>query len=272
MFRGTPDLMATGNGRLAGKIALITGVGGGIGRAAAIRFAAEGARVVGCDLQDDAAQETVVLAEKVLAEKGGAMTAMGGVDLGDADQAAAWVDAAVATYGGIDILFNNASGIRMGPLATLPIADWNFTIRNELDLVYYTTRAAWPHLIQNGGGSIISMGSIAAMRAVEFTPQSSHSAAKAGVMALSLQMVSEGGRHGIRANTISPGITRTPATAPLLDRPSEDFRRLVLDRIPLGRIGQADDVANAALWLASDESTYVSGTNIVVDGGMSALG
>jgi meso-butanediol dehydrogenase / (S,S)-butanediol dehydrogenase / diacetyl reductase len=178
----------------------------------------------------------------------------------------------VATYGGIDILFNNASAIRMGPLATLPIEDWNFTIRNELDLVYYTTRAAWPHLIEHGGGSIISMGSIAAMRAVEFTAQSSHSAAKAGVMALSLQMVTEGGRHGIRANTISPGITRTPATAPLLDQPPADFQRLVLDRIPLRRVGQADDVANAALWLASDESSYVSGTNIVVDGGMSSLG
>jgi meso-butanediol dehydrogenase/(S,S)-butanediol dehydrogenase/diacetyl reductase len=255
-------------GRLDGKIALITGVGGGIGRAAAVRFAAEGARVVGCDLQDEAATQTAGLA----AAAGGTMTAMGGVDLGDADQAAAWVDAAVATYGGIDVLFNNASAIRMGPLASLPIADWNFTIRNELDLVYYTTRAAWPHLITAGGGSIISMGSIAAMRAVEFTAQSSHSAAKAGVMALSLQMVTEGGRHGIRANTISPGITDTPATAALLADPPDDFRRLVLDRIPLARVGRPEDIANAALWLAGDESSYVSGTNIVVDGGMSSLG
>jgi NAD(P)-dependent dehydrogenase (short-subunit alcohol dehydrogenase family) len=254
--------------RLEGKIALITGVAGGIGRAGAVLFAAEGARVVGCDLAKDGAEETAELARAA----GGEMAVMTGVDLGDADHAAAWVSEAAEVYGGVDILFNNASAIRMGPVASLPVADWDFTIRNELNLVYYTTRAAWPHLVARGGGSIISMGSIAAMRSVEFTPQSSHSAAKGGVMALSLQLVTEGGRHGIRANTISPGITRTPATAPLLDDPPEDFRRLVLDRIPLRRIGEAEDIARAALWLASDESSYVTGTNIVVDGGMSSLG
>jgi NAD(P)-dependent dehydrogenase (short-subunit alcohol dehydrogenase family) len=91
-------------------------------------------------------------------------------------------------------------------------------------------------------------------------------------MALSLQLVSEGGPYGIRANTISPGITRTPATSPLLDDPPDDFRRLVLDRIPLRRVGEAQDIAQAALWLAGDESSYVTGTNLVVDGGMSSLG
>jgi len=145
-------------------------------------------------------------------------------------------------------------------------------MRNELDLVYYTVRAAWPHLKAHGGGSIINVGSIAALRGVEFMPQNAHSAAKGGVIALTLQLVVEGGPHGIRANTISPGMTETPNTAPLLADPPERLRTVVLDRIPLGRHGQPEDVVNAAVFLASDESSWISGTNIVIDGGASVLG
>jgi NAD(P)-dependent dehydrogenase (short-subunit alcohol dehydrogenase family) len=255
-------------GRLAGKTALITGVGGGMGVTAARRFAAEGARVVGCDLDDDGAAATE---ERVRAE-GGEITVTGGVDLGDADAARAWVDAAVATYDGIDVLYNNASTQRFGALDELSVADWDFTMRNELDLVYYTVRAAWPHLRAYGGGSIVNVGSIAALRGVEFMPQNAHSAAKGGVIALTLQLVVEGGPHGIRANVISPGMTETPTTAPLLAEPPARFQSLVLDRIPLGRHGRPDDVVNAAVFLASDESSWISGTNIVIDGGASALG
>ena len=149
---------------------------------------------------------------------------MGGVDLGDAEQARAWVDAAVATYDGIDVLYNNASTQRFGALDELSIEDWDFTMRNELDLVYYTVRAAWPHLKAYGGGSIINVGSIAALRGVEFMPQNAHSTAKGGVIALTLQLVVEGGPHGIRANVISPGMTETPNTAPMLADPPERFR------------------------------------------------
>lgn len=246
-------------GRLAGKVALITGIGGGIGATAAAMFAAEGAKVVGCDLGEVRAQ-------------GGNITAMSGVDLGDPDQARAWVDEAVAVHDGIDVLYNNASAQRFGALDELSVEDWRFTMRNELDLVYYTVRAAWPHLKRHGGGSIINVASIAALRGVEFMPQNAHSAAKGGVLALTLQLVVEGGPHGIRANVISPGITETPNTAPLLADPPEKFQRLVLDRIPLGRPGQPKDVVNAAIFLASDESSWISGTNIVVDGGGSVLG
>ena len=255
-------------GRLAGKVALITGVGGGIGAAAAVRFAAEGARVAGCDLNADAARET----EKLVRDQGGEITVAGGVDLGDPVQAEAWVDQAVAGYGGLDVLYNNASGQRFGAIDQLGVADWDFTMRNELNLVYYTVRAAWPHLIAAGGGSIINVGSIAALRGVEFMPQNAHSAAKGGVIALTLQLVVEGGPHGIRANVISPGLIETPNTAPMLADPPERMRRVVLDRIPLGRHGTSDDVVNAALFLASDESAWVSGANLVVDGGGSTLG
>ena len=255
-------------GRLSGKVALITGVGGGIGAAAAARFAAEGARVVGCDLDADGAART----EGEVRAAGGEIEVMGGVDLGDAGQARAWVDQAVATYDGIDVLFNNASAQRFGALDELSVADWDFTMRNELNLVYYTVRAAWPHLKAYGGGSIINVGSIAALRGVEFMPQNAHSAAKGGVIALTLQLVVEGGPLGIRSNVISPGLVETPNTAPMLADPPERLRRIVLDRIPLGRHGQPEDIVNAAVFLASDESSWMSGANLVVDGGGSALG
>jgi meso-butanediol dehydrogenase / (S,S)-butanediol dehydrogenase / diacetyl reductase len=261
-------MTSSGTGRLAGKVALITGTGGGMGRAAAILFAREGARVAGCDLNAAASAETVELARAA----GGEMTAMAPVDLGDPAAAAAWVDKAAATYGGIDVLYNNASAIRMGPIDRLSVDDWHFTLRNELDTVFFVTRAAWPHLIRGGGGSIINVGSIAAIRGVEFIEQNAHSAAKAGCVALTLQFVAEGRGHGIRANTISPGMIHTPATDPLLSDPPEVFRRMVLDRIPMGRVGQPEDIAKTALFLASDDSEWISGANIVVDGGLTTLG
>lgn len=254
--------------RLDGKIALITGVGGGIGAAAAARFVAEGARVVGCDLDTVGVLRTA----KQIRAAGGEITVMGGVDLGDPVQAQAWVDDAVDVHGGIDVLYNNASTQRFGALDELSTADWDFTMRNELDLVYYTVRAAWPHLKRHGGGSIVNVGSIAAIRGVEFMAQNAHSAAKGGVIALTLQLVVEGGPYGIRANVISPGLIETPNTAPMLADPPPALRKIVLDRIPLGRHGRPDDVVNAAVYLASDESAWVSGAHLVVDGGGSVLG
>jgi NAD(P)-dependent dehydrogenase (short-subunit alcohol dehydrogenase family) len=255
-------------GRLTGKIALITGVGGGIGAHAAARFAAEGARVAGCDLDADAAAAT----EEAVRVAGGDIHVTGGVDLGDAAAARAWVDGAVARYDGIDVLYNNASAQRFAPLTELSVAAWDFTMRNELSLVYYTVRAAWPHLQRHGGGSIINVGSIAATRGVEFMAQNAHATAKGGVIALTLQLVVEGGPHGIRANVISPGLVETPNTAPLLADPPDRVRRIVLDRIPLGRHGQPADIVNAAVFLASDEASWISGAHLVVDGGGSVLG
>ena len=197
---------------------------------------------------------------------------MGGVDLGDADAARGWVDAAVATYDGIDVLYNNASTQRFAALDELTVEEWDFTMRNELDLVYYTVRAAWPHLKATGGGSILNVGSIAAIRGVEFMPQNAHSTAKGGVIALTLQLVVEGGPHGIRANVISPGLIETPNTAPMLADPPERMQKIVLDRIPLGRHGRPEDIVNAAIFLSSDEASWISGAHLVIDGGGSVLG
>lgn len=255
-------------GRLDGKIALITGIGGGIGVKAAHLFAAAGAKVVGCGREDDNLDETMA----AVRAQGGTITAMGPVDLGDPVAATRWVDEAVAVYGGIDILYNNASAQHFGPIEALTPDQWDFTIRNELNLVSYTTQAAWPHLVARRGGSIINTGSISALRGVEFMPQNAHGAAKAGVVALTLHLVVEGGPHNIRANVIPPGIIETPNTRPLFADPPERFQRLVLDRIPLGRHGQPDDVVNAAIFLASDEAAWISGAHLVVDGGASVLG
>jgi meso-butanediol dehydrogenase/(S,S)-butanediol dehydrogenase/diacetyl reductase len=254
-------------GRLDGKRALISGTGGGIGRAAALLCAREGAHVVGCDLDPETSAETVSL---VRAE-GGQMDAIAPVDLATEEGAGRWVREAVALAGGIDVLVNNASAIRFGPVDTLSFADWSFTIRHELDIVFLVTRAAWPHLVAGGGGSIVNVASITASRGAFFMPQNAHGAAKGGVLALTYQLVVEGGPHGIRVNAVSPAMTETPHTAPLLADPDGPGASIAA-RVPLGRWGQPEDVAHAIVFLACDESSHVSGANIPVDGGAAVVG
>lgn len=253
---------------LSGKRALITGVGGGMGVVAARMFAEAGARVVGCDISEAGAVAT----QGNLRDAGFDVTVMGGVDLGNPAAAKAWVDQAAELLGGVDVLYNNASTQRFGSIEELSADDWDFTMRNELDLVYYTCRAAWPHLKESGRAAIVNVGSIAALRGVEFMPQQAHAAAKAGVIALSNNLVVEGAPHGIRVNVISPGLIETPNTRAFLADPPEHVKRIVLDRIPVGRVGQPEDVVAAAIFLASDAAGYVNGANLVIDGGGSVLG
>jgi NAD(P)-dependent dehydrogenase (short-subunit alcohol dehydrogenase family) len=253
-------------GRLDGKIALITGIGGGMGRAAALRFTAEGARVVGCDVDTQTLAETV----RLVREAGGQIEGFAPVDLSDAGAAAEWVEAGAGVYGGIDILYNNASSPRFGPIDELTAEDWDYTMGNELNLVFYATRAAWPYL-KAGGGVVVNVGSIAGTRGVEFMPQNAHGTAKAGVINLTQQLAVEGGPHGIRAVCVSPGFTVTPMTAWLVDSGPEPFKKNIA-RIPLGRVGQPDDIVNATLFLASDEASWITGVNLVIDGGGSVLG
>jgi NAD(P)-dependent dehydrogenase (short-subunit alcohol dehydrogenase family) len=253
--------------RLDGKIALITGIGGGMGREAALRFTAEGARVVGCDLDEKTLEETV----RLVTEAGGQIRGFAPVNLSDAAAAAAWVDAAAGVYDGIDILYNNASHPRFGAIEELSVDDWDYTISNELNLVFYATKAAWPHLKARGGGVVVNVGSIAGYRGVEFMPQNAHGTAKAGVINLTQQLAVEGGPHGIRAVCVSPGFTVTPMTAWLVDSGPQPFKDNIA-RIPLGRVGQPADIVNAALFLASDEASWITGVNLVVDGGGSVLG
>jgi NAD(P)-dependent dehydrogenase (short-subunit alcohol dehydrogenase family) len=253
-------------GRLSGKIAFISGTGAGIGRAAAQVFAAEGASVFGCDIDAEADAETVALVEK----DGGVMKSLSGVDLSTPDGSNAWIEAAVTAFGEFDILYNNASALRNGPFAEMPTEDWYFTLRNELDIPYLCTKAAWPHLIARGGGVVLNVASIAAERGARFMPMVPHGAAKGGVLAMSKHLCAAGAAHGIRVNTVAPGMVRTAATAPFLDDPNgpkEELER----RIPVGRIGRPEDIARAAVFLCSDEASYINGANLVIDGGDSAM-
>jgi len=252
---------------LDGKVILVSGTARGIGRAVALELAARGARVFGCDLDVEGSNETV----RLVREAGGVMDALAPVDLSTQDGADAWVAAGLAAFGDIFVLFNNASALRHGPIDTMPIDDWYFTIQNELHIVFHCTRAAWPHLVKRGGGSIINVGSIAGMRGVEFVPMAPHGAAKGGVLAFTMHTCAAGAGLNIRANAISPGMIGTPETAQFTEDPNGPVPGLIA-RTPSRRIGRPEDIAKLIAFLASDDSSYINGANIVIDGGVSVMG
>jgi len=251
-------------GRLDGKVALISGTAGGMGRAAAELFAREGAVVVGCDLDAAGALETV---ERVRAA-GGTMTSAQPLDVTDEDAVRGWIDGAAGEHGGIDVLYNNAGIALFDPLEDESYEDWSFTLRHELDVVFLACKHAWPYLRARGGGSVINVGSTAGLTGSLTLDRVAHTAAKGGVIAVTRQLATEGAPHGIRVNSISPGMTVTPATREIFEDPNNPMSR-IHEHIPLGRAGRPEDVAWCALFLASDESSYITGANIVVDGGWS---
>lgn len=251
-------------GRLDGKVALISGTGGGQGREAALLFAREGARVVGCDISPDGDAETVAL----VGEAGGEMITVE-ADVSNSAGAARWVAAAVECWGTIDVLYNNASTARFGPVPEVTDEDWSFVMRNELDIIITGTQAAWPYLGE-GGGSIINISSVSALVGSRRLPTAAHSAAKAGVVGLTVQLAAEGVAAGIRANSITPGLVETPASAELIAMGDEGPLADLISQTPLG-VGRPEDVAFGALYLASDEARWVTGTNLVIDGGRVAI-
>lgn len=253
-------------GRLDGKVALITGTAGGQGAAAARLFAAEGASVFGCDLDHERAE---AVAEEVRAS-GGEMLCRAPVDLADVLAAEAWVNDAAEAGGAIDILYNNASAPWVGAFTEMTWDDWRFTLRNELDLIFTVTKAAWPHLIARGGGVIINTASVSAHRGARFIEQAAHGAAKGGVLAITRHLAASGAPHGIRANSISPGLIVTPQIAPFLNAPGHPVHEMHRSH-PLGRLGAPEDVARVALFLASDEAAYLNAADLVVDGGQSLI-
>lgn len=247
--------------RLAGKRVLITGTAGGQGAAAQELFAHEGARVVGCDVIPGGAEST---AEKLATQ--GCDVHGATVDLVDPEAARAWVEETACRLGGIDVLYNNAAGFGFSPFSDFTLALWHHVIKAELDIVFHVTHPAWTYLRQ-GGGSIINTASVSGVRGVGGIGQAAHAAAKGAVIALTRTLAAEGAADGIRANAISPGFVTSPATDSAMD---DSARGYMLDMHLIRRAGTGQDIAALALYLASDESSWVTGQNIRIDGGWTA--
>jgi meso-butanediol dehydrogenase/(S,S)-butanediol dehydrogenase/diacetyl reductase len=250
--------------RFAGKVVLITGTGGGQGQVAALHFAREGATVVGCDTNAAGHAQTAELLQAEGFELDGAAP----VDLGDPDQARAWIDSAAERHGRIDVLYNNASAAKFAPVAEMSIEDWRFTMRNEIDLIFFTTKYAWHHLARRRG-VIINISSTAAWGGSKVAGIAAHSAAKGAVVSFTRQLAVEGAPVGIRAVSISPGFVATPGTRPFLDNPLA--RKALLDGVLMDRPGEPEEVVAMALFAASAEASFLTGSDIVIDGGLLAI-
>jgi NAD(P)-dependent dehydrogenase (short-subunit alcohol dehydrogenase family) len=250
-------------GRLMDKVCIITGTGGSMGRAAALAFAREGARIVGCDINVATGAETVEAVQAI----GGQMVSIQPCNLTDSLQCKALIDLAIESFGRIDVLYNNAAMAYFGWVDQISHEDWYKTMNEEINLVFLLTQAAWPHL-QKHGASIINTASVAARIGFKLLPSIAHSTAKGAIVAMTRHLAMEGRLHGIRANSISPGVIETTQTRPLLK--DKIWTEDMLGKTMLGRLGQPEEVAWVALFLASDESSFVTGADLVVDGGATA--
>jgi meso-butanediol dehydrogenase/(S,S)-butanediol dehydrogenase/diacetyl reductase len=248
-------------GRLAGKRVLITGTGGGQGEAAQRLFAREGATVIGCDLKPGSAEAT---AEGLRSEGFNVWGTT--VDLTNPEQAGDWVREGAARMGGLDVLYNNAAGAGFAPFEKMTFSLWRHVMNVELDLVFHTTSAAWP-LLLDGGGSLINIGSYSALRGIEPLAQVAHAAAKGGIISMTRALAAEGASRGVRANSISPGFISTPATDKAVDAEGKAWQ---ISNALLQRAGTGEDIAYMALYLASNESSWITGQNYSVDGGATA--
>ena len=246
-------------GRLDGKVAVITGAGGGMGREAALLFSEEGARVCVADVNKDAAEQTADAAREAFAFQ---------VDVGDPPNVRAMYEATKERYGGIDILYNNA-GISPGDdasiLETEPEA-WDRVQAVNTRGVYLCCKHGIPHLLERGGGAVINVASFVALLGAA-TSQISYTASKGAVLAMTRELGVQFARQGVRVNALCPGPVETPLLLSIWgDDPAAAERRLV--HIPMGRLAKPREIVNAALFLASDESSYVNAATFVVDGGI----
>jgi len=257
--------VAYGPMQLAGKVALITGAASGQGRAAAVLFARHGARIVVADVNDEGSRETVEMVEAA----GGAGVAVH-ADVASRADNDRMVSAAAERFGRLDILYNNAAVQMSGRLVECSEAQWDVTIATNLSAIFWACRAAVPHMLAAGGGSIINTASVLGLIGSE--GYAAYGAAKAGLIALTRQIATEHAPK-IRANVIAPGSIDTPRFRKVVDAMADGpaFLAGLLKNVPLARLGTAEDIAQIALFLASDASAYTSGAVIPCDGGLAAL-
>jgi NAD(P)-dependent dehydrogenase (short-subunit alcohol dehydrogenase family) len=245
-------------GRLDGKVAVITGAASGIGRASAQRFASEGANVVVADV---AVEEGSRLADEI----GGRFCE---VDVADEASVANLYDDTVAAFGGIDVLFNNAgiSPPEDDSILTTTLDAWQRVQDVNLTSVYLCCRHGIPHLLSRGGGSVINTASFVAVLG-SATSQISYTASKGGVLAMSRELGVQFARQGVRVNALCPGPVNTPLLQELFSKdPERAARRLV--HVPMGRFAEPEEIASAALFLASDDSSFITASSFIVDGGI----
>lgn len=252
--------------QLNGKIAIVTGGGSGLGRAMALRFASDGARVIAADLNEAGARETARLATEQGASADQVVARA--LDVTNEQACSALVDATLAEHGKLDVMVANAGIGTFGPIASLSLADWQRVLDVNLTGVFLCAKYAFRAMQQEGGGVILATASVAGL---EGTPNlGAYGPAKAGVIQLVKTIALEGARHNIRANALCPVWTTTPLVDALVaenpERGMERLRRMV----PLGRLGQPEDVASVAAFLASDEASFISGIAMPIDGGHTA--
>jgi NAD(P)-dependent dehydrogenase (short-subunit alcohol dehydrogenase family) len=254
-------------GRLEGRVAVVTGTGGlGIGYGCALAFAREGAHVVGCDVREEAAAQT----EALIKGKGLSYETFL-ADLTDPAENDRLMAFAAERSGCIDILMNSAAFVEFAPIAEMDYEkQWRRTLVGELDLVFLACKAAWPYLVKSGHGSIVNMASANSYVSHPSAGATAHCATKGGVLAMTRQLAAEGAPHNIRANCVSPALIVTSHTKDRMER-EPGFEELILKGFLLKRLGTPEDIGYAAVYLASDESSWVTGTDIRVDGGATSI-
>jgi NAD(P)-dependent dehydrogenase (short-subunit alcohol dehydrogenase family) len=261
--------------RLDGKVAIVTGAGSvgagwGNGKATAVLLARQGASVLCVDNRAEAVEETVSII------KGEGNTAIAHLaDVTSGAEVLGYVEACVAAFGGLDILINNVGGSFPGGAETMAEADWEAQIDFNLRSAFLGCKFALPHLKRRGRGAIVNLSSIAALRMSAERPHVAYSASKYGIIAMSKSVAIENARAGIRCNTVVPGLMHTPLVEHRLVRQlgANDAAALIAKRnaqVPIGQMGDAWDIAHAVLFLVSDQAKHITGTEIVVDGGISA--
>jgi NAD(P)-dependent dehydrogenase (short-subunit alcohol dehydrogenase family) len=251
--------------RLDGKVAIVTGGGSGLGRAISLRFASEGAQVIAADVNEAGAQETVRLATEQGARADQVIARS--LDVTNEQACSAAVDAVLAEWGKLDVMVANAGIGTFGPLATLTLADWQRVLDVNLTGVFLCAKYAF-RAMQDNGGVIIATASVAGM---EGTPNlGAYGPSKAAVIQLVKTIALEGARYNIRANALCPVWTNTPMVDALVAGDPQRGRERLSRMVPLGRLGQPEDIANVAAFLASDEAAFLSGIAVPIDGGHTA--